>query len=158
MRIIDPATRQAAVELQQLVADYWRDVDADHSRTAPEYFTEDCIFEVTPTAIFHGREGVREFYDGRARRGDRTARHNVMNLRVRLEGPDSAVVNYTIALCGADGTPPIVDYLGPSAISDVESVCVRDGDGRWRFASTRGKLIFVGREPYTRSMAPVAPS
>jgi hypothetical protein len=63
------------------------------------------------------------------------------------------VVNYVIALCGADGAAPILDYLGPSAVSDVESICERGADGRWRFAFTRGTMIFVSQEPYTRSMA-----
>jgi hypothetical protein len=150
MRIIDDATRAATIELEALVTDYWFDVDENDSRAAPEFFTEECVFDPGIGAPFVGRVGVRAFYDNRALRGKRTTRHTFSNFKVTLEGPTRAAVNYVSVLYAADGPAPITNFVGPAVISDVACICERDAAGQWRFKSLRGRPAFIGNEPYSR--------
>ncbi len=54
----------ATTELQSLLMEYWHDVDTNWGRNAPEYYTEDGIFE-GPEATYQGRQKIREFYEKR---------------------------------------------------------------------------------------------
>src|SRR5262245_48700940 len=113
MRTMDDAMRAAVTDLQQLVADYWYDVDEHDSLTAPEFFTEDGVFEVG-TGTYTGPTGVRAFYDHRALRGKRTTRHTVA----------------VSILYAADGPAPITNFVGPAVVSDVVCVCDRNPNGQ----------------------------
>src|SRR4029078_11858612 len=74
----------ATVELQSLLSEYWNDVDTNWRRTAPEYYTEDGLFE-GPEASYQGRQKIREFYEWRVKRGKRLAVHAVNNFRAQFE-------------------------------------------------------------------------
>jgi ketosteroid isomerase-like protein len=152
MRIIDEATLNAAVEIQQAIADYWHDVDANNSAAAPEFFTEDCVFDVGDQMHYEGRAGIRAFYDHRALRGRRTTRHTFCNVRVELDSPTSAKVDYVIVNYAADGAAPVVDFEGASLVSQMNGRYVRQPNGAWLVATLRGEPVFIGKEPYTREV------
>jgi ketosteroid isomerase-like protein len=150
MRIIDKMTTALAIELQQFIADYWDEVDANQARKADEFYTEDCTLHVGSDKGFQGRAGIREFYRYRAERGLRTTRHTVSNLRVLPENANRAAVSFVVANYAADGTPPITDFVGPALVSQIHCICERGSDGYWRMQSLRGEPLFIGKEPYTR--------
>jgi ketosteroid isomerase-like protein len=152
VRSIDEKTRAAVIELQQMVADYWHEVDTNNAAAAPEFFTEDGVFDVGNKLRYEGRAGVRAFYDQRALRGQRTTRHTFTNLRVELESPNSAKVSYIVTNYGADGPAPVTDFDGPSLVSQIEARCIRNAEGVWRIAALRGDPMFIGKEPYTRQV------
>ena len=55
-------------ELHALLIDYWHDVDTHWGRSAPDYYTEDGVFE-GPAASYAGREKIRAFYNVCSHRG-----------------------------------------------------------------------------------------
>ena len=145
MRTTDDSTRALAVDLHLLMADYWNEIDANNAKNATDFFTTDCEF-----AGQKGHAGVRAFYDNRAKRGQRTTRHTFSNLRVEHQAPERAKMWAVVVNYGADGPPPITDFLGASLVTQLTCECVRDEAGVWRFALLRSQPLFIGKEPYTR--------
>ena len=145
MRTTDDSTRALAVDLHLLMADYWNEIDANNAKNATDFFTTDCEF-----AGQKGHAGVRAFYDNRAKRGQRTTRHTFSNLRVEHQEPERAKMWAVVVNYGADGPPPITDFLGASLVTQLTCECVRDEAGVWRFALLRSQPLFIGKEPYTR--------
>ena len=82
---ISPERLALTHELHALVIDYWHDVDTNWGRNAPDYYTEDGVFE-GPAASYAGREKIRAFYKWREDRGARTVVHAVHNFQALLEG------------------------------------------------------------------------
>jgi ketosteroid isomerase-like protein len=152
MRKIDENTIRMSAELQQVIADYWDDVDFNRGLGAPEFYTEDCVFWVGSDRNFEGRAGIAEFYRYRTDRGTRTTSHATANFRVIPDGNDRATVTYIVANYASDGSPPITGLTGPSLVSKVEAECIKDADGYWRFKTVRGTPLFIGGEPYTISV------
>jgi len=152
MRVYDEETRFLYVDLHQLIADYWNDVDTNHGNNAPDFYTEDCILEVGSERIFTGKAGIREFYQYRKDRGPRTTCHNFSNLRVLPEGEGGAYAEFIVVNYAADGSAPITDLVGPSLVSTVSVICKRQLDRSWCFAKLAAVPQFVGSEPYTKSV------
>ena len=150
MRIVDQETRKAWLEVQQLLSDYWQEIDFDQARRAPEFYTEDCVLSPNAGREYRGRPGVRQFYDERAKRGQRHTRHVVHNMRVNLETPSLARVNFILVLYATDGTGPAIDYEGPDVVMDADWLLQRDISGHWRFKELKGSPAFIGTEPYSR--------
>ena len=67
--------------LNHLVTSYWWEVDCNGGRQAREFYTRDGLFAVGDNQ-FLGQENIRAFYTWRRRRGLRTSRHLIHNLRV----------------------------------------------------------------------------
>lgn len=150
MRENSPETRNALVDLQLLLADYWREVDSNGAVNAGSFFTEDGIFEVGDIQTYHGPAGVNEFHRTRLARGARTTMHTFSNVTVELETPDRAAMSAVTVNYGADGTPPITELAGPSLVAQLRITAERGKDGAWRFSSMRGEPMFIGTDKYTR--------
>jgi hypothetical protein len=138
---------ELAYALTTLEIDYWHDVDHNWGRTAPEFYLEDGIFSIGDKQMV-GRDAVRAFYQWREARGDRTARHQVTNFRVRATDVRHATLECLMCLYAADGSP-VLDSRPAIMIADVTARCVRSDDGRWRMAAHDLKPIFMGGVPPT---------
>ncbi len=152
MRANTEETRAVLVDLQLLLADYWREVDSNGAKNAGAYFTPDGEFHVGDLQSFRGPEGVNAFHAARLARAQRTTAHTFSNVTVELESRTRARMRAIVVNYGADGAPPITDLDGPSLISQLDMKVERGSDGAWRFALMRGDPVFIGKEPYTRQV------
>ena len=100
---IDEARLNLTQVLHALVIDYWHDVDRNWGRNAPDYYTEDAIFEGS-AVTYEGREKIRAFYAWREGRGDRTVVHSVFFFFVFFDGgPDMVTCHWFLMLYAAAG-------------------------------------------------------
>jgi hypothetical protein len=139
---ISPERLALTQELQALVIDYWYDVDTNWGRNAPNYYTEDGVFE-GPENTYKGREKIRDFYKWREGRGARTAAHAVHNFQAFAEGPDKAICHWFLMLYAADGKPPLPSGP-PVLIAYTTDHCVRDGEGGWLLTHRKFDSWFKG--------------
>jgi hypothetical protein len=137
----------AYIELQSQLNDYWHDVDTNWGRNAPDYFTEDGVFE-GPEATYRGREKIRQFYEWRVKRGKRLAVHAVNNFRVAFESDTRATSTWYMLLYAADGAPVLPTHP-PIQIALVTDTCVRNAEGRWLYAHRKFEALFQGGTPPT---------
>jgi ketosteroid isomerase-like protein len=146
MRTFTTETAAAAFELEQLVIDYWREVDMNDAANITDFYTEDSTYKGGIQLFFKGREGVRKFYDNvRATRdADRIVRHTITNMQVTVHDQKRGTVNYIIVTYGKSGKKPISGLTGPSQVTDVHLECRREADGKWRIAAFVGDAVFVG--------------
>lgn len=145
----------ARAELEQLMADYWREIDLNEGRNAAVFFTEDCT-AIFGAIAFSGRAGVTKYYAERAQRvraehseGVRTSRHVYLNLRIVLEHDDLAKLEFLIATFAGAGKPPILGGCTPIAISDSRFKCRREPSGEWRIFEFSGTPLFI-EDPFAR--------
>lgn len=150
---LEGARAIAALNLQQLIAEYCAEFDATAGLESAPFFTEDCVLEVGSMA-FTGHTAMRKFYEDLAEQvrqtcpdGARTTRHVFTNLRIAFESDDAATVDFTILNFSAAGKPPLFNATVPTVVSDVTCRCQRGGDGRWRIAHFGGAPIFLGDDP-----------
>jgi hypothetical protein len=134
-------------EPQSLLSEDWPAVDTIRGRTAPEYYTEDGIFE-GPEATYQGRQKIRDFYEWRVKRGKRLAVHAVNNFRVQFEDENRATCTWYMLLYAADGAPVLPTHP-PIQIALVTDKCVRDASGRWLYAHRKFEALFQGGTPPT---------
>ena len=135
------------VVLSRLNVDYWYDVDHNFGRTAYTFFVKQGASYTIQDAVFSGQGEIRDFYAWREGRGDRVARHCVVNMRALAVSPDRATATSILLLYAADGRP-ILPTAAPIQIADVHDVCVREG-GEWRYESRRLVTLFAGGAPIT---------
>lgn len=135
------------LELHSQLMDYWHDVDTNWGRIAPEYYTDDALFE-GPEASYRGKEKIRQFYKWREDRGARVAVHAVNNFRVEFESENRATSTWYLLLYAADGQR-ILPTHPPITISLVTDKCVRAEDGRWLYAGRKFETWFQGGTPPT---------
>src|SRR5687767_7130533 len=85
----------------------WYDVNLNSGLTLHEMYVEDGVFAVGPTR-HEGRETIRRFYEARAKRGIRTARHVLTNFQV-LPGDRAGHVRAVgvVSLYAGDAAPPL---------------------------------------------------
>lgn len=128
---------------------HWYDVNLNDGRTAHELYTEDGLFAVGPQER-RGRTAIRDFYEARAKRGVRTARHFVSNFRV-LAGDRDGLARATglISLYAGDQPPPL-ESKPPVLIADLINEYILSAEGSWRFVSHVLRPIFVGDDPFVR--------
>ena len=143
----------AAMELQQLVSEYWDELDSNQARNVTDFYTEDCTFVAGQNFSGMGRAGVRKFYDERAKTvaqekdGQRTTRHTFANFKVKFDSDAQARVDFVMINYSGAGAAPIV-FSGPSMVSDVTFECRRDAQGDWKIAAFKGTPLFVTNEPF----------
>jgi ketosteroid isomerase-like protein len=152
---VDQDNLLAVVQLQQMVADYWHELDGREARNITDFYAEDCTFRAGANYHYTGRAGVRKFYDDRAvfvrdeKDGARTTRHTFVNLRVTVEDANNASLDFVLVNYSGGGNPPITGFEGPTMVSDVSWVCRRDAGGAWRITHFRGVPQFVSDEPFS---------
>jgi hypothetical protein len=156
MRKFDHAQAVVAVELQQMVTDYWREIDDNNGVNATEFFTEDIVGDFGPIQ-FMGHEGVRQYYADRLslirahqKDGIRTTRHIVQNLHIAIASNDLATLSFILVTYGGGGSPPVAAATKPVAISDTYFECRRQDDSQWRFCHFSGVPIFLGEEDFAK--------
>jgi hypothetical protein len=156
LRMFSPEAAVAAIELQQMVYDFKRDIDLNGGGNATEFFTEDCVVQVAAIA-FERHDGVKQYYADRAemirtqqRDGVRTTRHGILNIQISFETPDRATLNCLIVTFAGSGKAPIFECTAPVSISDARFECRRDDQGQWRIFGFYGGVVFVGNETFAR--------
>jgi hypothetical protein len=135
------------VELHSQLMDYWHDVDTNWGRKAPEFYTEDAVFE-GPEASYLGKAKIRQFYKWREDRGSRVAVHAVNNFRVQFESDTRATSTWYLLLYAADGERVLPTHP-PITISLVTDACVRGDAGKWLYARRKFETWFQGGAPPT---------
>ena len=148
----------ATLELQQFVADYWHELDANCAQRITEFYVDDCTFVAGANYSYSGHAGVRKFYDDRAELvrdeidGVRTTRHTAVNLRIAFRSPGTARLEFVLVNYSGAGCTPVQGFEGPTMVCDVILDCRRDNDGGWRIVNFRGIPLFVGSEPFSRKV------
>jgi hypothetical protein len=89
--------------------------------------------------IIQGRVGIARFYTAR-RAFDRTARHVISNLRIRIESDDVATGESIMTLYAQSGPPPFP--ASPITIADVMDTYSRSTSGAWQFSHRSVQTIF----------------
>ncbi len=137
-------------QLQCLEIEHWYDVNVNGGTTAHELYAEEGILAVGKK-IHRGRETIREFYEARAKRGVRTARHLLSNFRV-IAGKTERDARATgvISLYAADSAPPL-DSKPAVLMADLVNDYICDEHGTWRYVSHVLRPVFVGDDPFVRN-------
>jgi len=153
-------SRQSDFELWYLLHDlevhHWYDVNLNAGKTVHELYVEDGLFAVGPQER-RGRTAIREFYEARAKRGVRTARHVLTNFRVLPGLRDGEMrATGTVSLHAGDKAPPL-DSKPAVLIADLVNEYVREGDGVWRYKSHLLRPVFVGDDPFVKHALAPAP-
>ena len=136
------------MEIEQLLHDYWYEVDTNWGRDAHEYFTDDGVFRNSVGRARVGRAEISDFYNGRQARGSRVVRHVVSNLRVQPVVGDQVHSNWILQIFAADGEAPLPSEPA-ILLAEVTDVCRRGTDGTWRYASRTIEGLFKGATPTT---------
>jgi ketosteroid isomerase-like protein len=139
--------KRAAVrqELEQLLYDYWHDVDANWGKNAGSYYTDDAVFQ-GEAAAYEGREKIQAFYAWRVAQGPRLAVHAVNNFRVQLQGENEATATWYLLLYAANGERVLPTHP-PITISLVSDSYVKTEDGRWLCRHRKFETLFQGGAP-----------
>lgn len=144
----------AAIELLQLVSEYWYELDANKARNMPGFYHEDCSFRAGDFYSGTGKAAVSKFYRTRSKlvaeekEGVRTTRHTYSNFKVTFADDGSADVVFVLTNYSGGGNPPITDFTGPSMVTDVALRCRRDDEGQWKIASFHGTPLFMVQEEF----------
>jgi len=150
VRKFDPETAVAAMELEQIVADYWQEIDDNGGCGAADFFTEDCVVQLGSSS-FKGHAGVTKYYADRLEKirvtqkdGVRTTRHSFSNLRMSFENNNRATLRFLIIGYAAAGSAPVANATVPAGVSDMRFECRRDPEGHWMICEFYGSAVFVG--------------
>lgn len=148
MGAIDDSNAVHVLALQQLVGDYFWELDTTFGLNSPDFFTEDGVVDIGNMS-FHGHAEMRAFYAGLLEEvdGPRTTRHAYTNLRIAFEGDDRASVDLLAFEFSAAGSPPLLGASTPTIVSDARLRCRRQGRFDWRIAELSGRPIFAGNDP-----------
>ena len=119
--------------LNQLIANYWAEVDENGGEQAHKFYLPDGHY-VIGNNRFDGEEKIRAFY-ARRRYGTVMTRHIVADLRVFGEDARHARMAGVMSLYRADGRSPFQGARPPAMIADFEARCVLGDDRQWRFQS-----------------------
>ncbi|OBJ08868.1 hypothetical protein A5625_14235 [Mycobacterium sp. 1465703.0] len=125
---------------------YWSEVDFNAAQAAPEYYTEDAVFEIgMPGARLQGRQAIAKFYAGRREAGARTTLHTVNNFTLLEWSTTSARTRSTVCLYGRDGDAP-QESARPILMTDAETSYVVVAVGGWKVSSRVNRPVFVDSE------------
>ncbi len=151
---LDQQTAVSIVEVQQLVTEWARELDANGGLTVARLLAEDCNYLVGGRP-YRGPAAVTKFYTDRGERvrlqqkdGVRTQRHTVSNFLVTFDDASHAKVAFMIINYSAAGKPPILNLVGPTIVADCRMECRREADGQWRIALFDSTPVFVGNDPF----------
>jgi hypothetical protein len=131
--------------LNQLMANYWADVDHNGGNRAHEFYVPEALYSVGNNR-FEGAEKIRAFYARRRQHGNITTRHLVSNLQAFRDDARSARIAGVMTLFRADGRPPFEWSRPPAMIADFEAQCLLGADHLWRFQSHVLRPIFVSSD------------
>ena len=134
-------------EIEDLLIDYWFDVDTNWGKTAHEFYTEDGRFSTSINTRV-GRETIQKFYASREGRGERVARHLINNHKITIHDRNRVSAVWILSLFAADGAP-VLPSRPAIMMADVYDEVVRGEDGRWRYASRIIKPMFRDDTPTT---------
>jgi hypothetical protein len=141
-------------KINQLMIDYWADVDNNGGRQAHEFYLPDALYAVG-TNVFEGEENIRAFYDRRRQRGNTATRHLISNLQVFRDDTWHARAVGIMSLYRAEGHPPIEEVRPLAMIADFEARCVLGDDQLWRLQSHVVRPIFIGTDrPFSVTIDP----
>ena len=128
--------------LNQLISEYWADVDENGGQVAHEFYLPDSFY-VIGNNRFEGQDKIQAFY-ARRRYSTVVTRHVVSNVRVLGENARQARMLGLMTLYRADGKSPFQGARPPAMIADFDAQCVRGDDERWRFRSHVLRPFIVG--------------
>jgi uncharacterized protein (TIGR02246 family) len=131
--------------IEDLLVEFAYQLDIGRGQRVHELFEPDGVYVIDGEAV-NGQREIREGYERRAARGPRTARHIFTNVRITLETADRATVASIMTLYAADGEP-VHEAALPLVVGDFNDVCVRGGDGVWRFERRELTSLFRSGEP-----------
>ncbi len=113
--------------IRELVARYCHTIDAGRTEEWVACFTEDGVFDSPILGRWEGRAKLREFTKHYAEwTGDATARHNVSNLLIELDGERARVECYLLMTHATAGETHVV-------VSGTYEHRLAKVDGAWRF-------------------------
>jgi len=135
------------IELSQLLAEYWFEVDVNLGRDAARYYTPDAEFH-GPFASYIGPQKIQQFYDWRIAQGPRLAVHSFTNLHVRYTASDSCEANYYMFIYAENGTK-VLPSSPPNTISLMTERFRRGPGGQWLCSYRRFETLFEGDTPVT---------
>ena len=155
MRTFDAGSQVAAVELKQMLVDYWSEVDLNEGVNIADFYVEDCIAEVSAGTL-KGRAAISKYYADLARNrlekgGGRTVRHTFMSPKVEFVAKDRATISWITVGYAGPGKPPVMDATKPVAVSDSRFECRRENDGQWRIVGFHSKTKFIGGDSFTQT-------
>lgn len=149
-----PETAISALEIQQLIAEWCRELDINGGTDIANLCTEDCTYMLAGKP-HRGHAAVREFYAARNERvrtqqrdGVRTQRHAISNFLTSFAGPDEASVAFTLVNYSAEGKAPVLDLVGPTIVADCRMEFQRGTDGEWRISLFDSAPLFIGNDPF----------
>lgn len=129
--------------LNQLMANYWAEVDENAGARAHEFYLPDGVYAIGNNR-FEGTDQIAAFY-ARRRHGTVLTRHVISNLRTT--GSDGlARIAGMMSLYRADGKSPFQGARPPAMIADFEARCVIADDRRWRFRLHELRPFIVGSD------------
>jgi hypothetical protein len=160
----DGQTAVSIIELQQLVVEWARELDANGGLSVARLLTEDCNYLVGGKS-YRGPQAVTKFYTDRGERvrlqqkdGVRTQRHAVSNILVSFDSERHAKLGFTIVNYSSAGKAPILNLAGPTIIADCRMECRCDPDGEWRIALFDSTPVFVGNDPFLNASVVTPPA
>jgi hypothetical protein len=134
-------------EIEELMVDYWHDVDHNWGKNAHTYYTEDGSY-TTSIKTRTGRQAIKDFYDVRENRGERVARHVINNLKITIHDRNRVSAVSILSLFAADGSP-VLPSKPAIMIADLLDEIMRGPDGRWLYVSRTIKALFRDDTPTT---------
>lgn len=147
----------AHIELNQLVVDFFEEIDVHHGLEVTRFYAEDGILYLGDFT-FKGREAIGSFYRNRLEKvraeqkdGVRTARHAFSNFRAALAADGSANIKFLNTQYSGEGNMPVA-FDGPTSVVDCRMACSRDAEGRWLIKEFRGTVVFAGKDPFLNKM------
>lgn len=149
MRRFNQNTSVAALELQQLAIDYWREIDFNDGHNGAEFYTQHCVIELGGTR-YEGHEGLKQFFalrhtmNSKEKDGVRTTRHCPLNIQIDIHNTNTATLNFLVVSYSGGGQPPITGHATPNLISDVCFECERTPDSPWKIRKFSGDAVFLG--------------
>ncbi len=155
MRKFNAETAAAALELEQMLIDYWQEIDGNAGRNASAFFTADCTGGVAAVS-FKGHAGVQKYYADRLEsmkaqnNGVRTSRHVYNSLKFAFEDKDRAVISFVLISYAGFGPLPIMDNTAPVSISDARFECKRNADDQWRIFGFHVTPLFVNGAQFAK--------
>jgi hypothetical protein len=148
----------ALLELQQLIAAYFADLDDTQGLNSAAFFTEDGIIDIGNMSL-RGHTEMRQFYADLIeqvrfsdRAGMRTTRHAFTNLLISFEADDQVTAKLLVIEFSASGPPPLLDAAAPTIVSDTQLRFRRTGNGEWRIAELSGRPLFAGNDPVLNAL------
>ena len=144
-------------ELQQLLAEFVRELDLNDSLNAADFYTEDGKF-VVGSQTYTGRAAIKKFYADRNERvrtelksGARTLRHTFLNIAISIRDNDHATVHFTNVNYSGEGKPPVVGLSGPAMVADCRMEFRREADDQWLIAEFVPEPVFIGNDEFTNN-------